>query len=271
MFDSLRDLIGRVSHTIHPHPRIKRIGKTESEAQFLEGKHSRIWEFLRVIRIAFEFIRGFWVFHFIGPAITVFGSARLKPGTPYYDLAEKIGRLIAEEGFVTVTGGGPGLMEAANKGAKEAGGISVGANIILPHEQDPNPYLDHCVTFYYFFVRKVVLVKYSCAYIVLPGGFGTMDEMTEALTLIQTGKLYDFPVILIGKEYWQGFMQWLEEKMLTQGTLNRTELSFITVTDDLEEVRQLISGNARKLALELKPLKASTVSVASAVSTPETE
>ena len=258
MFDYVRDLFGRISHTIHPQARIKRIDKTTSEAEFLEGKHSRIWEALRVMRIIFEFVRGFWTFHFIGPAITVFGSARLKSDHRYYKIAESIGRIIAQEGFVTVTGGGPGLMEAANKGAKLAGGMSVGANVILPHEQNPNPYLDRCVTFYYFFVRKVILVKYSCAYIVLPGGLGTLDEMTEALTLIQTGKLYDFPVILVGKEYWSGFLDWLKNKMIPEGTLANHEFNFITVTDDLDEIRNVIHTNGRKLEMPVTRQKSLT-------------
>ena len=238
----------------NPKPRVRKLHSKDGEAGFLEGKHSRIYEFFRVLRIGVEFVRGFWGFHFIGPAITVFGSARFKEDHPYCKLARQIGKVIAEEGFVTVTGGGPGIMQATNQGAKEAGGFSVGANIKLPHEQAPNPYLDKVVTFYYFFVRKVILVKYSCGFVVLPGGYGTLDELTEALTLIQTGKLYDFPVILVGKEYWAGFIQWAKDTLVAQGTISAEEFKFVVITDDPEKVRQLLRHNARTLALPVKPL-----------------
>jgi uncharacterized protein (TIGR00730 family) len=253
-----------------PSARVRRLSsqkdvlKTETkkgEAGFLEGKHTRTYELLRVIRIAFEFLRGFWAFHFIPPAITVFGSARVSRDEEVYELGRCIGKIIAEEGFVTVTGGGPGLMEAANRGAKEAGGMSVGANIVLPHEQKPNPYLDRVVTFYYFFVRKVILVKYSYAYIVLPGGFGTLDEMMEALTLIQTGKLYDFPVVLVGREYWKGFLTWLNDVAVAKGMISAVDLGLIHVTDEVEDVRRIIRQNAQKLKLPITPLAQPALSV----------
>jgi uncharacterized protein (TIGR00730 family) len=167
-----------------PMPKMRRVAELKGEAQFLAGRHSRFYEALRVIRISLEFFRGFFTLHFIGPAITVFGSARFKEDHPYYQLAQKVGAAIAREGFTVMTGGGPGVMEAANRGAKEVGGTSIGCNIVLPHEQRPNPYLDQVVNFYYFFVRKVMLVKYSYAFVIMPGGFGTLDEMTEALTLL---------------------------------------------------------------------------------------
>src|SRR6266850_6078740 len=149
-----------------------------------------------------DFLRGFRVLHFVGPCVAVFGSARIKAGSPDYELARKIGAGLSRMGFTVMTGGGPGLMEAANRGAKEAGGRSVGCNILLPTEQTPNSYVDRMVTFRYFFVRKVMLVKYSYAFVVLPGGFGTIDELFEALTLIQTRKILDFPVVLMGVDYW---------------------------------------------------------------------
>ena len=163
-----------------------------SEIQFLEGSRSRTRETLTLFRICVEFVRGFRALRSLGPCVTVFGSARFGESSPYYEQARQLSRALAQKGFTILTGGGPGIMEAANRGAIEAGGKSVGCNIILPHEQKPNPFLTRVVTFYYFFVRKVMLVKYSQAYVILPGGFGTLDEMTEALTLIQTKKLqYD--------------------------------------------------------------------------------
>jgi uncharacterized protein (TIGR00730 family) len=249
---------------LHPEPRTKRVAELreqlraryQGEAQFLAGRHSRTYEFLRLLRIGLEFIRGFRALHFIGPAITVFGSARFKEGHPYYDLARTIGGGIAREGFTVITGGGPGVMEAANRGAKDAGGKSIGCNIILPHEQEPNPYLDQVVTFYYFFVRKVMLVKYSFAYVILPGGLGTLDEMTEAMTLIQTGKLYDFPVILVGTEYWQGFMQWVRETLVKNKAVSAEDLNFVYLTDDPAEVLAIIRKSVHGLGLDLRPLPA---------------
>ena len=160
-----------------------------------------------------------------------------------------------------MTGGGPGLMEAANRGAKEAGGLSLGCNIILPNEQGSNPYLDHVVTFYYFFVRKVMLVKYSSAFVIFPGGFGTLDEMSEALTLIQTGKLYDFPVILVGKDYWSGLFDWMTNTMLANKTITNDSLLLAKLTDDPEEVIRLIRGNADYLGMKLHPLTATVATL----------
>lgn len=238
-----------------PVPRFRRLGLVQGETQFLAGRHSRTYEFFRVLRIAIEFIRGFRTLHFIGPAITVFGSARFKEGHPYYELARRVGALLAQEGYAVMTGGGPGVMEAANRGAKEAGGHSVGCNILLPHEQEPNPYLDTVVTFYYFFVRKVMLIKYSFAFVILPGGLGTLDEMSEALTLIQTGKLYDFPIILVGRSYWQPFLDWVEGTLVKEGTVNAEDLHYLHVTDDLEELRRLTRATASTLGLKLIPLR----------------
>lgn len=245
-----------------PIPRLKRIGALVAQAErmgdapnetgFLAGRHSRAYEFLRVIRIALEFIRGFRALHFIGPAISIFGSARFGESNPYYKLSRQMGRAAAEAGFSVITGGGPGIMEAANRGAKEGGGESIGCNIVLPREQAPNPYLDRFVTFYYFFVRKMMLVKYSYAFIILPGGVGTLDEMAEAMTLIQTGKLYDFPIVLMGRDYWKGFLEWMQATLVAQGAVGDKELQFLHVTDDPEEAMAIIRNATQALRLPLK-------------------
>jgi uncharacterized protein (TIGR00730 family) len=203
-----------------------------------------------------EFIRGFRALHHEAPAVTIFGSARFKEGHKYYELSRKMGAALACEGFTVMTGGGPGLMEAANRGAKEAGGRSIGCNVMLPHEQAPNPYLDKVTTFYYFFVRNVMLVKYSYAYLILPGGFGTLDEMTEALTLIQTGKLYDFPVILMGSDYWSGFIKWVKESLVAQGAVSAADLDYIQISDDPEEVLKRIREFSSGIGLKLRPMPA---------------
>src|SRR5262249_45288353 len=172
-----------------PHPEMVR---------FLQGPPKRGHELIRAVRIFFEFMRGFRSLHFLGPCVTVFGSARFKDGHPYYELGRTVGAGLARAGFTVMTGGGPGIMEAANRGAKDAGGFSVGCNIELPQEQRPNPYLDRWITFRHFFVRKVMLVKYSYAFVALPGGFGTLDEVFETATLIQTRKIQEFPLVLMG-------------------------------------------------------------------------
>ena len=215
-----------------------------SEENFLRTRATRITELLRVIRIGWEFIRGFRFMHPIGPAVTVFGSARLREGHPAYQDAVKLGRLLAEKGFAVITGGGPGIMEAANRGAFEAGGCSVGCNINLPHEQFHNKYLHKVITFYYFFVRKVMLIKYSSAYVIFPGGFGTLDELTEALVLIQTGKHPPFPVVLVGREYWVGFMQWAKEMMIAARTVDAKEMDLITLVDTPEEACEVVCALA---------------------------
>ena len=206
------------------------------DRQLLEGPRSRTAEFFRVLRIAREFIRGFRALHFLGPCISVFGSARFDEHHRYYQLARQIGSELARLGFTVITGGGPGIMEAANRGAKEAGGRSVGCNIILPHEQRANPYLDKVIMFRYFFVRKVMLVKYSQAFIIMPGGFGTMDEAFEAATLIQTGKIHDFPVVFMGVEYWQPLFDFLRERMIHEKTIDPGDMSRFVLTDSIEEV-----------------------------------
>jgi uncharacterized protein (TIGR00730 family) len=200
----------------------------------LEGPHSRGREFVILLRAVRDFIRGFRGLHFVGPCVTIFGSARFPEGHQYYELGRQVGRAVAQLGFTVMTGGGPGVMEAANRGAQEAGGRSVGCNVTLPHEQFPNRYLDRYVTCHYFFVRKVLLFKYSYAFVVLPGGLGTLDELTEALTLIQTGKILQFPVVLMGKSYWKPFTDLLRE-MVTVGTVSATDLDLFFVTDDVPE------------------------------------
>jgi hypothetical protein len=228
-------------------------GAVADEVIFLAKKRSRLSEFRTVLRIVAEYIRGFRALHFIGPGVTVFGSARLGEKHPAYAQARAIGRAIAEEGFVTMTGGGPGLMEAANRGAKDAGGFSVGCSTELPFEHHPNPYLDRNVNFFYFFVRKVMLVKYSFAFIICPGGLGTIDELGEALTLIQTGKVYDFPVVLVGKDYWAGFVDWMKNTLIPQGTIDAADLDRLVITDDPEKVRQVVSEIGRRMKLGLRP------------------
>ena len=196
----------------------------------------------RVLRIQSEFVQGFDALGDLGPAVTIFGSARTKPDDPQYLATVDTARLLGEAGFSIITGGGPGIMEAANRGAYEAGGLSVGCNIVLPFEQRPNPYLSKTITFYYFFVRKVMLVKYSQAYVILPGGFGTFDELSEALTLIQTGKLYDFPVILVDSQYWAGLFAWLRGPVLASGAIKADDLRLITVVDTVDEVMSIIES-----------------------------
>jgi uncharacterized protein (TIGR00730 family) len=206
----------------------------EADRFLLDGPHSRWRELLLLWRALRDLIGGFRVLHFAGPCVTVFGSARLGESHSYYPIARELGRRVSKLGFTVMTGGGPGLMEAANRGAQEAGGRSVGCNIELPTEQDANPYLDRYVTCHYFFVRKVLLFKYSYAFVALPGGLGTLDELCEALTLIQTGKIQNYPVVLVGTAYWAPFISLLHE-MLNAGAISADDLDLLKVTDDLDE------------------------------------
>jgi uncharacterized protein (TIGR00730 family) len=188
-----------------------------------------------------EFLRGFEAVEAIGrPGVTIFGSARIRAGDPIYAAAEEAGRRFAEAGFAVITGGGPGVMEAANRGAQNAGGVSVGFNIELAHEQKPNPYLDICVTFRHFYARKTMLVKAGEGFVMFPGGFGTLDELFEALTLIQTDKVLDFPVILHGREYWDGLRRWTEEQTLSRGMISPEDEELLFETDDLEEAVAIV-------------------------------
>jgi uncharacterized protein (TIGR00730 family) len=209
----------------------------------LEGPHSRREELLMLWRAFRDFIRGFRVLHFVGPCVTIFGSARFGEMHPYYAVAREMGQRVSKLGFTVMTGGGPGLMEAANRGARDVGGLSVGCNIELPHEQDPNRYLDRWINCHYFFVRKVLLFKYSYAFVALPGGLGTLDELCEALTLIQTGKIRSFPVVLIGTEYWKPFIDLLRE-MVDEGAVARTDLDLLMITDDLDQAVRHLETNA---------------------------
>jgi len=208
--------------------------KTGETRYFLEGPHSRIKELFFIIKVFLEFVRGFRGLHFIGPCVTVFGSARFKEDHPYYQLGVKVGAALVKLGFTVMTGGGPGIMEAANRGAKEAGGYSVGANIVLPFEQDPNPYMDKWVNFKYFFVRKVLMFKYSYAFIVLPGGAGTMDELFETVTLVQTKTIEHFPIVVMDPEFWAPLMDFLQT-MIDKGTIGEHDLDMIMLTESVDE------------------------------------
>jgi len=213
------------------------------ERVFLEGPRSRARELMTVLRILTEFVQGFRKLHFVGPCVTVFGSARFSEDHPYYQLAREVGAAVSTLGFTIMTGGGPGIMEAANRGAKDVDGRSIGCNIILPKEQQPNRYLDLWVNFHYFFVRKVMLAKYSYAFVVMPGGFGTMDEMFEALTLIQTKKVRDFPIVLMGKSYWQPLVDFLKS-MAQAKTIDAADLELLLFTDSVEDAMAHIEKHA---------------------------
>jgi uncharacterized protein (TIGR00730 family) len=220
-------------------PERLRWGKLHSspeEVRFLTGPQRRGSELLRALRIFYEFIHGFRKLHFVGPCVTVFGSARFNSDHPYYQTARRVGADLARAGFTVMTGGGPGIMEAANRGAKEAGGRSVGCNIQLPVEQKPNPYLDHWVTFRYFFVRKVMLLKYSYAFVALPGGFGTLDEIFETATLIQTGKIRQFPLVLVGVDYWKPLIEFIRRTLQDNGTIATDDVQYLRLTDSVDDV-----------------------------------
>ncbi len=212
------------------------------DRRLLEGPRPRLDEFFRVIRIGIEFIRGFRALHWIGPCVTVFGSARFGENHRYYKLARQAGAELAKLGFTVMTGGGPGIMEAANRGAKDVGGRSIGCNIQLPKEQQPNPYLDKMVLFRYFFVRKVMLVKYSQAFVIFPGGFGTLDEAFEAATLIQTGKIDQFPLIFVGVDYWTPLFDFMQTRLIGEKTISPDDLDRIILTDSIELVSAALSG-----------------------------
>lgn len=217
-------------------PRVEGPRQPDSaEQQFLLGSRDRGWELMRLLRIGREFFRGVRTFHFIGPCVTVFGSARVDAGDPEYELAREVGYQLAKAGFTVMTGGGPGIMEAANRGAKEAGGYSVGCNIILPHEQEANAYLDRFVTFRYFFIRKVMLLKYSYGFIVMPGGFGTLDEVFETVTLVQTGKIRDFPIVLMNSAFWGDLLGFLRSRLVASGKIEERDVERFIVTDSPSE------------------------------------
>jgi uncharacterized protein (TIGR00730 family) len=237
---------GRNGESVSIEARWGKATRSVEEGKFLAGPRKRSSELLRAIRIFAEFVKGFRALHFVGPCVTVFGSARFKEDHPYYALAREVSARLAEMGFTIMTGGGPGIMEAANRGAREAGGRSVGCNIVLPMEQKPNPYLDRFVEFNFFFVRKVMLVKYSYAFIVLPGGFGTMDELFESATLVQTDKIQDFPIILMGRDYWEPLLSFIRDRMLSEGTISPEDLRIMQATDSPQEAIDWIADAATR-------------------------
>lgn len=213
-----------------------------------EIKSSDSWQ---IFKIMAEFVEGFEKLAIIGPSVTIFGSARTKVNNKYYKLAQEIAYKIAKSGFGVITGGGPGIMEAANKGAKMAGGKSAGLNINLPFEQEPNQFIDNdkLLTFYYFFIRKVMFMKYSQGFIVLPGGFGTFDEFFEAVTLIQTKKIARFPIVMVGKEYWKGLMDWIRKKVLAEGAISESDLDLFVVVETPDEAVKHIEDFYKKYSL----------------------
>jgi uncharacterized protein (TIGR00730 family) len=250
------DLVGGESEK-QPASSTTQWGKASPDAeirQYLQGPQRRSFELGRALGIFFEIMKGYRRLHFLGPCVTVFGSARFTEEHPNYVLAREVGRRLAEAGFTVMTGGGPGIMEAANRGAKDAGGYSVGCNIELPQEQEPNAYLDRWVTFQHFFVRKLMLVKYSYAFIAMPGGFGTLDEIFETATLIQTHKIKEFPLVMVGKEYWQPLVDFLRGRLVDSKTIDRVDAERILVTDSPEEAVELVRDAAlRQFGLSYGP------------------
>jgi uncharacterized protein (TIGR00730 family) len=208
------------------------------EASHSQRIHEDPW---RVFKIMAEFVESFDTLSRLPPAVTLFGSARTQPGDPYHGMAEAIAAALARERFAVITGGGPGIMEAANKGASQAGGISVGLNIVLPKEQKPNPHSNVAIHFHYFFIRKVALVKYSVAFVFMPGGFGTIDELFEIATLIQTHRIPRFPLILVGRDYWKGLLDWLRSTLEAQGMISAGDLDLLKLADSPEEVLRIIT------------------------------
>ena len=210
----------------------------------------------RVLRIMGEFVEGFDTLSDVYNAVTIFGSARTAPGDPYYERAVETARMLAEEGFPVITGGGPGIMEAANRGCQEGNGLSIGCNIELPFEQGLNPYVERAINFRYFFVRKTMFVKYSTAFVVFPGGYGTMDELFEALTLIQTGKIRHFPVILFGRDYWKGIVDWLRERVAGEGKIATADLDLFHLTDNPRDAVSIVRKARERRTRELPAIAA---------------
>ncbi len=228
------------------------------EEKFLNGARSRFAELKYTLGVVVQFIKGFRTLHFLGPTVTVFGSARFKEGHKYYEFTKKVAYRLAHNGFAIMTGGGPGIMEAANRGAKEANGISVGCNIVLPHEQKENPYLDRFVNIDYFFVRKELLRKYSFAFVILPGGFGTLDEFFETVTLVQTLKIDKMPIVVMGKDYHINIMEHIE-MMHTTGAISDEDMNLILFSDNCDEVIQHITKYAKQhTGMKLNPAKSTS-------------
>ena len=214
----------------------------DAEKHFLSGRRNRGADLESAVRMFLEFLKGFEQLDIDGPCVTVFGSARFPEGHAHYQTARAVGRALAEAGYAVMTGGGPGIMEAANRGARDAGGMSIGCNIKLPKEQEPNPYLDRFVEFEHFFVRKVMLVKYSSAFVVMPGGFGTLDEAFEVVTLVQTGKLERFPIVAMGGSYWEDLREFTRNTLLPAGTIDPDDVDFIHRADTVAQAMELIRG-----------------------------
>ena len=221
------------------------------EQVYLDGPKSRTYELGFAFKVIQQLVKGFRSLHFLGPCITVFGSARFKEDHPYYIAAREFGKRIAASGFTTMTGGGPGIMEAANRGAFENGGNSVGCNIQLPMEQHVNRYVHHSVTFQFFFIRKLLLTKYSYAFVIMPGGFGTMDEFFQTITLIQTKTIIQFPIVLFGKSYFEPLLKFIDS-MVEAGTISKDDLNLVLVTDDIDEAMKHIATYIRKF-YKVKP------------------
>lgn len=224
----------------------------DASRQTPDFTHQDTW---RVFRIMGEFVHGFEVMSRVGHAVSIFGSARSLPDNHYYQAAVKTAELLAREGLAIITGGGPGIMEAANRGAQLGSGVSVGLNIELPREQKPNPYIDpeYLVSFRYFFCRKLMFIKYSCGFVIFPGGFGTLDELFEAVTLVQTGKILHFPIILFGSEYWRSMVEWLNQTLVSEGCVSQDEMEILQVTDKPEEVVERIVASIERVAQSLTP------------------
>ena len=242
-------------HDYHKGPVVMRrsaVPGTTTDQRLLDSRGPSDWVHTdpwRVLRIQAEFVEGFGALAELGRAVSVFGSARSRPGDPAYDLGVRTGRALAQAGYAVITGGGPGTMEAANKGALEAGGRSVGLGIELPFEQGLNDYVDLGVNFRYFFARKTMFVKYAQGFVVLPGGFGTLDELFEAVTLVQTGKVTSFPIVLLGVDYWRGLSEWLRGAALTTGMVGEADLDLVTLTDDVDEaVATIVESDRREQA-----------------------
>ena len=237
---------------------VRRGVERPTEDRALLERASPVPEFLetdpwRVLRIQAEFVEGFDALAAVGPAVTFFGSARVRPPDPMYENGRALAAELARRGFAIITGGGPGMMEAANRGAREAGGLSVGCNIELPFEQTLNEYVDLGIEFRYFFVRKTMFVKYAEAFVIFPGGFGTLDELFEALTLIQTGKIVHFPVIMFGSSYWAGLREWIRQRVLAEGKISKEDLELMVVTDDIQHAADVVQQHYQRKVLEARP------------------
>jgi uncharacterized protein (TIGR00730 family) len=245
------DYAGFDYHTGPVTLRGSRVPGTTTDQRLLDSRGSSEWVHTdpwRVMRIQSEFVEGFGALAELGPAVSVFGSARTKPGTPFYETGTQLGRRLVEEGYAVITGGGPGAMEAANKGARDAGGASVGLGIELPFEQGLNEYVNLGVNFRYFFARKTMFVKYAQGFIVLPGGFGTLDELFEAVTLVQTQKVTSFPIVLMGTDYWGGLFDWLRGTVLDAGTVSPRDVDLLHLTDNVDEAVRIVTEADDKVA-----------------------